>query len=67
MVKTKESKLATAEKRVLNAFHKQQKMKRLKMKANLMHADGYPVYKIAETLGITEGTVRHLVSVNGGY
>lgn len=67
MDEIKRSDLSTMERRVLKAFHTEQKRKQLKMKANIMHAKGYPAYKIADILGVSEGTVRFLISVNGGY
>lgn len=67
MVETKGAELSTIERRMLKAFHSKQKRKQLKMKANIMHAKGYPAYKIADILGVSEGTVRFLISVNGGY
>ena len=59
--------LNTAEKRVLKTFHTEQKRKQLKMKANLMHAKGYSTHEIANYLGISEGAVHYMISVNGGY
>lgn len=67
MVETKGAELSTMEKRVLKAFHSEQKRKQLKMKANLMYAKGHSTCKIAEVLGVSEGTVRNWISVNGGY
>lgn len=67
MDETKRGDLSTIERRVLKAFRSEQKRKQLKMKANIMHAKGYPAYKIADILGVSEGTVRFLISVNGGY
>ena len=59
--------LTTMEKRVLKSFHAEQKRKQLKMKANIMYAKGYSSCRIAEILGVSEGTVRNMISVNGGY
>lgn len=67
MVETKGFELTTAEKRVLKTFHAEQRRKQLKMKANMMHAKGYPAYEIANRLGVSEGAVRYMISVNGGY
>ena len=67
MVETKDGELTTMEKRVLKAFHAEQRRKQLKMKANQMHAKGYPAYEIANRLGVSEGAVRYMISVNGGY
>lgn len=60
-------KWSTAEKRARKTIEKEQRRIDMKRRVNLMHADGYPVVQIAEFFGLSEGTVRHMISVNGGY
>ena len=67
MVDLNKAEKRVLEKRVRKTFHAEQKRKQLKMKANLMHAKGYSTHDIANYLGISEGAVHYMISVNGGY
>lgn len=48
-------------------IEKEQERIAKKQKANQLHAQGYGTSSIADILGVSEGTVRNWISVNGGY
>ena len=59
--------MIAAEYRARKTIEKERKRIEMKQKANQLYAQGYSPAKIADILGVTEGTVRLMISVNGGF
>ena len=59
--------MSSAELRARRNIEKEQKRIDLKRRVNLMHSDGYTASQIADYFDLPEGSVRNMLSVNGGF
>lgn len=67
MAGTKGKAWSTSRERCEAHIEKERKRIELKRNANLMYANGHSIGYIANKLKVPEGTIRILVSVNGGF